>query len=746
MIHPRISQLSLAEKAGLVSGGSFWSTRAVEHAGIPAMTLTDGPHGVRLQSGDADHLGIMHSEPATAFPTAAATGSSWSPSLHAELGAALGVESRAAGVDVLLGPGVNIKRSPLCGRNFEYFSEDPVLSGALGAAWVRGIQEQGVGASVKHYAANNQETDRQRIDVIVDERTLREIYLPAFERTVKESSPATVMCSYNKVNGTHASQNPWLLTEVLRGDWGFEGYVVSDWGAVADPVASVAAGLDLEMPGTGERSIAAIIAAVENGSLDEAVLDLAVSRIISVHERLLERRTETILDLDAHHDLARRAAVESSVLLVNEDGILPLDPNAVGRIAVIGEFARTPRFQGGGSSHVNPTRVDDALSAITSATGREVVFAPGFGLDGAKNAEAVREAVATAESADVVVLFLGLPEQEESEGFDRTSLDLPVVQRELLEHLLEVNDRIVVVLSNGGVVSLSGIAGRVPAILETWLSGQAGGSAVADILFGNEEPGGRLAETIPICLSDTPAYINWPGSRSVVNYGERHYVGYRWYDSVAREVAFPFGHGLGYTTYEYSNLVVTVDDPRVAHAVVEVTVTNVGQRTGSEVVQVYVSDPESVVDRPIRELKGFEKVQLAAGESTRVSIELTDRAFAFWLDGEWVVQPGTFEISVGSSSRSLHLRKEMELAVPPINSLNEASTLGEWLADPVGSVVVKGVFASQGAAAEAMMSADVLPLVSSMPLRTLLSFGGQTDGRAVVEQLLVQVAYAGASV
>ncbi len=739
MNHASISALSLEEKASLVSGGDFWTTRAIKHAGVASVTLTDGPHGVRLQSGDADHLGLMHSEPATAFPTASATGSSWSPALLEELGAALGAESRGLGVDILLGPGVNIKRDPRCGRNFEYFSEDPLLSGALGAAWVRGVQRQGVGASVKHYAANNQETDRQRVDVVVDERTLREIYLPAFERTVEESSPATVMCSYNKVNGTYASEHSWLLTDVLRGDWGFDGYVVSDWGAVVDSVAALAAGLDLEMPSTGDRGPAAIVAAVRDGRLDEAALDRAASRILTVHDRLLHARGALPqVDLDAHHELARRAAVESSVLLTNERSILPLDPHAGGTIAVIGEFARTPRYQGGGSSHVNPTRLDDALSAITAATDRPVVFAPGFTFDGTEDSQAVADAVDLAREAETVVLFLGLPERQESEGFDRSHISLPAEQLSLLEHLRAVNEHVVVVLSNGGVVELEGVVRNASAILEMWLSGQAGGSAAADMLFGNDEPGGRLAETIPVRLVDTPAQINWPGSKSVVHYGERLYVGYRWYDAVERDVAFPFGHGLGYTTFEYSDLVVSVDDPRTAEAVVELTVTNTGGRAGSEVVQIYVSDVESTVDRPRQELKAFEKVHLEAGESARLRVVLAERAFAFWQDGDWVVEPGAFLIAAGASSRDVRVSQSIELATPSITSLDEESTLGEWLADPAGATVVGTAFASAGAQAGAWTSEEMLPIISSMPLRVLMGFSGQ-DGKQAVQHLLAEL-------
>jgi beta-glucosidase len=473
-MHPTVSELTLEEKATLLTGASFWSTSAVERAGVAAAVLTDGPHGVRLQRTSSDNLGIFDSEPATAFPTAATTGSTWDPELLEALGVALGKEARALGIDVLLGPGVNIKRSPLCGRNFEYFSEDPLLSGALGAAWVRGIQSQGVGASVKHFAANNQETDRMRVSADVDERTLREIYFPAFEHIVRSAAPATVMCSYNRINGVYASENYWLLTEVLRDEWGFDGYVMSDWGAVHAPVDAVAAGLDLTMPAAGDRHVRAVVDAVEAGTLPLEVVDLAVSRILSVHDRLRARQAEAApgVDVDAHHELARRLASAGSVLLTN-DGVLPLSPASGDAIALVGEFARTPRYQGAGSSHINPYRVDTALAAITEGTEREVRFAPGFRLDGSPDEALIEEALEAARDAGSVVVFLGLPDQDESEGFDREHLDLPGVQLELLDRLLGVRSDIVVVLSNGAVVDLSPIAGRVAAILETWLGGQA---------------------------------------------------------------------------------------------------------------------------------------------------------------------------------------------------------------------------------------------------------------------------------
>lgn len=740
MQHSLIDSLTLEEKAGLVSGASFWRTRGVARHGIEPATLTDGPHGVRLQTGAGDHLGINESEPATAFPTASSLGSSWNRALIEEVGQALGAEARSLNVDILLGPGINIKRSPLCGRNFEYFSEDPMLSGELGTSWVRGVQSRGVGGSLKHFAVNNQETDRMRVDAVVDERTIREIYLPAFETVVTQASPATVMCSYNRVNGTYASQNRWLLTDVLRDEWGFEGYVVSDWGAVVDPVAALTAGLDLEMPSTGDRGPAALADAVRSGALDEAVLDQAVARMLAVHDRLRGSRHDgPPTDFTEHHELARRAACEGSVLLKNDGGILPLDPIAGGRIAVIGEFARTPRYQGAGSSRINPVRVDDALTAIRSMTAREIVFEPGFSTRGTDIA-ARDAAVEAARDADTVVLFLGLPPQDESEGFDRTHIDLPGDQLVLLKAILEVNERVVVVLSNGGVVALPDVAERVPAVLEMWLAGQAGGSAAADLLFGSAEPGGRLAETIPLSLTDTPAHVNWPGTESTVIYGERIYVGYRWYDTTDREVSFPFGHGLSYTSFDYSELRVVVPDASVAEVSAEVTVTNTGARSGSDVVQIYVCAPGSSTDRPRRELRAFGKVHLAPGESTTLSFDLGARAFAYWSSVGWTVEPGKYGIEVGASSRDIREKATITLAVPAVPvPLRADSTLHEWTTHPLGGPVLQGFFDHVGGTPPEFADPELLVIIGSMPLASLLGISAGVDGHAVVGNLLQTV-------
>jgi beta-glucosidase len=727
-----LASLTLKEKAALLSGSAFWSTTPVERLGVPALALIDGPHGVRKQLAGEDHLGLNHSEPATAFPTASATGSSWDPDLLEEVGAALAIEGKALGVNVLLGPGINIKRTPLCGRNFEYFSEDPYLSGTLGSAWVKGLQAGGVGASVKHFAANNQETNRMRISVEADERTLREIYLPAFERVVKDANPATVMSSYNGINGVPASQNPWLLTEVLRHDWGYQGVVVSDWGAVLDAVASVKAGLDLEMPSTSGRSAALITAAVESGELDEEILDRAALRVLHLASKLGQaRQAAPAIEVDRHHALARKTAAASAVLLTNEDAFLPFSAEKGGRIAVIGEFARTPRYQGAGSSHVQPTRLENALDEISRTVmgHRQVTFAPGFTLDDTESPDLITEAVAAAREAEDVILFLGLPDQEESEGFDRSRLDLPAKQMAVLRAVAAANPRVAVVLSNGGVVLTRPVEDHAAAVLELWLGGQASGGAAADILFGTAEPSGRLAETIPLALADNPAHVNFPGTSERVHYGERLYVGYRWYDATGRDVAHPFGHGMSYTTFEYSGLEVSVPDPATAAATVSFTITNTGSRNGTDVAQIYVSDTEASVDRPRRELKAFQKVTLEPGESRQIHLALDERAFAFWSESSaaWIVEPGTFRVSVGRSSRDLPLVTELELHIPKIEvPLTLESTLYEWLARPSGHQALSTALTTSlgEAMAKGMLDDDdTLRVVGSIPLGRVLNMG-----------------------
>jgi beta-glucosidase len=693
-----LAQLTLEEKASLLDGADFWRTQPVERLGIPGIMVTDGPHGLRKQAGEADHVGLNHSVPATCFPPAAGLASTWNPELLTRIGEALGRECRTEEVAVLLGPGVNMKRSPLCGRNFEYFSEDPLLAGDLGAALVNGIQSTGVGASLKHFAANNQETDRMTVSADVDERTLREIYFPAFERVVTRAQPWTVMCAYNKINGTYASEDPWLLTQVLRDEWGFEGLVVSDWGAVNRRDAAVAAGLDLEMPSSGGSGTQVVLDAVKAGTLSEADVDRAVTRVLTLVDRsqgaLGPGQT---FDADAHHALAHEAATASAVLLKNEDAILPLDSRSGGAVAVIGEFARTPRFQGAGSSQVNPTRVDSALDALRTALDgrREVTFAPGFVIESAEGDPALtEEAVRVASEAEVVVLFLGLPPSYESEGYDRDHMDLPVHQVDLLHAVADANPRVVVVLSNGSVVTVAPWQDRAQAVLEGWLLGQAGGAATADLLLGAADPAGRLAETVPVRYADNPAIGNFPGELGHVRYGEGLLIGYRWYDAHHLDVAYPFGHGLSYTTFDHTDLSTAVrTDGAEPQVDVTVTVVNTGTRSGRETVQVYVTDPKSTVFRPEQELRAFAQVSLAPGESTEVTLTLDARAFAFWhpVMRRWVVEGGTFGIRVGASSRDIRLTGTVELTGQDIGvPLTVEATVDAWLDHPAAGPWLRG--------------------------------------------------------
>ena len=724
-----LAALTLQEKAALLSGRSAWETTGVERLKIPSITLTDGPHGLRKLAPEAEQFSFGASVPATCFPTAAALGSSWDVDLLTRVGEALGAESRAADVAVLLGPGVNIKRSPLCGRNFEYLSEDPVISGRLGAALVRGVQSQGVGASVKHFAANNQETDRMRVSAEVDERTLREIYLAAFEHVVTTAKPWTVMAAYNRVNGVYATQHGWLLTDVLRREWRFDGLVVSDWGAVSDPVAAIAAGLDLEMPSTNGTSARQLVTAVETARIEETVLDQAVTRLLTLLNRTAEGG-EPGFDVERHHALARLAAAESAVLLKNDDAILPLDPAAHLRVAVIGEFARTPRFQGAGSSQVNPTRVDNLLDELPHAS-----FAPGFLLSGEQDSALLAEATAVAAAADVAVVFLGLPEGEESEGFDRAHIDLPAVQLRLLAAVAEANPDVVVVLANGGVVEMASWQHHAKAIVEGWLTGQAGGGAIADLLTGRVNPAGRLAETIPLRLADTPAYLNFPGADGSVLYGERMYVGYRYYDAKDLPIAYPFGHGLSYTTFTYSDLHTEVDGDTVR---VRLTVTNTGPVTGKEVVQVYVRDLESSLDRPVRELKAFTKIELVPGQSAPIAFDLSPRDLSYYspAHGRWVLEAGDFEIAVGASSRDLRLQATVTVDAPALTKpLTPHSPIGEWLAHPTGGPLLLKVLNAVPGSSVAN-DPEIFRMIESLPLTRLIAMSG---ARLDVTDLLDQV-------
>ncbi|GAA1970147.1 glycoside hydrolase family 3 C-terminal domain-containing protein [Isoptericola halotolerans] len=739
-----LADLTLEEKASLLSGQDFWHTQAVERDGtvvVPPVMVTDGPHGLRKQEASADHLGLGGSVPATCFPTATALGSSWDLGLLRRVGEALGRETRAHDVAVLLGPGVNIKRSPLCGRNFEYVSEDPVVAGELGAALVQGIQSQGVGTSLKHFAANNQEADRMRVSADVDERTLREIYLPAFERVVTKAQPWTVMCAYNKVNGVYASQHDWLLTTVLRDEWGFEGLVMSDWGAVRERVAGVAAGLDLEMPASGGRTDAEVVAAVRAGELDEAVLDQAARRVLHLVARSLPAMTPTdarTVDVDAHHALAREAAAAGTVLLRNDlvDGSpsLPL----AGDVAVVGELARTPRYQGAGSSQVNPTRLDDALSSLRDTLG-EVPFAPGYTLaEGPADdrpAEAlVAEAVDIARDAGTVVVFLGLPAADESEGYDREHMDLPAAQVALLRAVAAANRRVVVVLSGGSVMSVSPWQDEVASLVVGWLGGQAGGSGVVDVLTGAVNPSAKLTETIPLRLEDNPSFGNFPGELGHVRYGEGVLVGYRWYDARRAEVAYPFGHGLSYTTFTHDDVTAEVTGSGAQAGVrVRARITNTGDRSGAEVVQVYVGDPRSQVQRPVRELRAFAKVELAPGASEVVTFDLDARDLSYWhpVLRRWVVEGGEFVVAVGASSRDLRGEVRVQVDGEDVTlPLHELSTFGEALAHPVVGDELKAALAAHP------VDPGLLAMATDMPLAVVADFGMAGLDRSGLERLV----------
>jgi len=723
-----LTELTLEEKASLTSGSSFWYTAPVERLGIPKIMVSDGPHGLRAQPGEGDHLGLGGSLPATCFPTASAVASTWNPDLLRRIGQALAQEARACNLSVILGPGVNMKRSPLCGRNFEYFSEDPFLAGELAVGIVNGIQSREVGTSVKHYAANNQETDRLRVDAQVDERTLREIYLPAFERVVRTEQPWTVMCSYNKVNGQSASENVWLLDTVLRGEFGFEGLVVSDWGAVYHRVPALLAGTDLEMPPAVGRSPEAVVAAVQSGEVPTEVLDARVREVLElVAKGMPVLDLDESFDADAHHTLAREAAAESVVLLKN-DGVLPLPADA--KIGVVGEFARKPRFQGAGSSQVNPTHVDALLDELRAVYG-EVAFAAGYGLgETGDDAALLADAERVAASAQTVVMVIGLPGADESEGFDRTHMNLPANQLAALVTVAAANPNVVVVLVNGSTVVLGEVTPHAKALVEAWLGGQAAGGAIADVLTGRVNPSGRLAETIPHRLEDNSSHLNFPGDSQVVRYGEGLFIGYRGYDQAHRDVAFPFGFGLSYTTFTMSDLQVatrgSVSDGTLA-ATVTVTVTNTGTVPGAEVVQVYVADVESSVARPVRELKGFAKVFLESDASQSVSIVLDQRAFSFWSTKlrRWVVEAGDFEIGVGPSSRHLPLSETVSIEAPRLaEPLSRDSTLQEWMADPSGRRLIEREVA--GGQPAAVLEDELINVIGTMPMSTLANFGGMS--------------------
>ncbi|MBQ7687966.1 MAG: glycoside hydrolase family 3 C-terminal domain-containing protein [Clostridia bacterium] len=662
MKHPELlAQLTLEEKAAFCSGKDYWHLIDCEKLALKSIMVSDGPHGLRKHVDKKEQTDLLGSAEAVCFPTAAATACSWDEDLLYKMGQTLGEECLSEKVSVLLGPGVNIKRSPLCGRNFEYFSEDPYLAGRMAAAFIKGVQSKGVGASVKHFAANSQETRRMTIDTVADERTLREIYLPAFEAAVKEGGVKTVMNAYNKLNGTYCAENKWLLTDVLRKDWGFDGVVETDWGAENVLADGIAAGQNLEMPGSGGLNVKKLIEAVQNGSLSEEALDARVDEILDLILYAMDAEERGPYSKEEHHDIAREIAEQSMVLLKNDGGLLPLDRNKT--VAVIGEMAKKPRYQGAGSSQINTKHVDCAYDALLQA-GIWTVYAPGYDITSdATDLVLLQDAVSAAKKADVALVFAGLTGAYESEGFDRDHLRIPRSHEDLIRAVAANNPNTVVVLSGGAPIEMRW-ADKVPAILHACLGGEAGGSAVVNLLLGKANPSGKLAETYPVKLADTPAYYNFPGGKKSVEFRESIYVGYRYYDKRDLPVRFPFGHGLSYTTFAYSDLKFskkTIKDTDTL--TVSFRIKNTGSVAGAETAQVYVKDVESTIFRPERELKGFKKVFLQPGEETAVEITLGKRAFAYYNVNinDWHVESGSFEIAVGASSRDLRLTGKVKV-------------------------------------------------------------------------------------
>ena len=739
-----VSEMTLEEKAGMCSGLDFWHLKEVEHLGIPKVMVSDGPHGLRKQDEKGDHLGINDSIKAVCFPPAVLSACSFDRGLMEEMGKAIGREAQANDVSVVLGPAVNIKRSPRCGRNFEYYSEDPYLAGEIAAAFVKGVQSQHVGTSIKHFAANNQEYRRMSSSSEVDERTLREIYFPAFETAVKKAQPYTFMCSYNQINGTFASENKWLLTDVLRGEWGFKGYVMSDWGAVNDRVKGLEAGLELEMPASGGDNDSMIVKAVKDGALEEKILDQAVERILRIIFEYADHRKPQEFTMEKDHEEAQHIAEESMVLLKNENHILPLKTSE--KAAFIGGFARNPRFQGGGSSHINCFKTTNVLDSVPCDA--QVVYAEGFPADRDFYDKALAdEAVKAAAEADKAVIFAGLPESFESEGYDRSHMRLPECQNRLITEILKVQPNTVIVLHNGSPVEMPWL-GEIKGLLETYLGGQAGGAAAANILYGKINPSGKLAETMPLKLSDNPSYLNFGGGEKV-EYREGIFVGYRYYDTKEMDVAFPFGYGLSYTTFAYSNLKLSMENPTEKDTVmVSADITNTGKSAGKEVVQLYIRDLTGSAIRPEKELKGFEKVFLEPGETKTVTMELNKRSFA-WYNTElhdWFAASGDYEILVGASSRDIRLTETLHLnssqRLPMHVHMN--TTLGDLLRNPETAEAAKKLIqkylsgeAGSEAASEAVSEEMTMAMTDSMPLRALMGFAGvsRKELDSVIEKL-----------
>ena len=730
-----VQQMTLEEKASLLSGADFWHTKAVERLGIRPVMVSDGPHGLRKQDAEADHLGINDSIKAVCFPAACASTASFDRSLVRTIGEAIGDQCQHEQVAINLGPAINIKRSPLCGRNFEYMSEDPYLAAEMAVDLIQGVQSKNIGTSVKHFAANDQEHRRMSSDSVVDERTLREIYLPAFEAAAKRGKAWTFMCSYNKVNGEYASQNKWLLTDVLRNEWGFDGYVMSDWGAVSNRPKGVEAGLDLEMPGSRGINDAEIIKTVREGRLDEKYVDLCAERIIRVHEQYFANAVpETPWDKEKDHELAGKLGADCMVLLKNEDSILPLKDTD--HVAVIGAFAKKPRFQGGGSSHINSFKVTSLLDALADKA--NITYAQGYEIGTEEDNEAlVQEARKAARDADKVVVVAGLPDSFESEGYDRTHMRMPVNQNHLIEKLAEVNPNIVVLLYNGSPVEMPWID-LAKGLIEGYLGGQNVGTANRMVLYGEVNPSGRLPETLPVHLEDTPCFLSYGGEGNTAVYTEGIFVGYRYYDTKNVPVLFPFGYGLSYTTFEYTNLKLSAKKIKDTDTLeVSVDVKNTGKMDGKEVVQLYVRDLQSSVFRPLHELKGFEKVFLKSGETRTVTFTLDKRSFAYWNTQihDWYVESGDFEIEIARSSRDVALSENVYVegtTEVPVH-FTEDSIIMDIMACPKAAKVFNASMSQatnlfggeeqSEAASEAVSDEMGMAMMRYMPLRSLISFG-----------------------
>lgn len=738
-----VSQMTLEEKAGMLSGLDMWHLKGVERLGVPSVMVTDGPHGLRKQAGAGDHLGLNESVTAICFPTAASLASTFDRELVGKVGEALGDECQAENVAVILGPGANIKRSPLCGRNFEYFSEDPYVAGEMAAAHINGVQSKNVGTSLKHYAVNNQETLRMTVDSRVDERTLREIYLAGFETAVKKAQPWTVMGSYNRINGVYGCENDHTLTQILRDEWGFEGYVMTDWGALNDKIASIKAGLDLQMPGGNPAFDQKLVDAVNAKVLDESFLDKACERIIGITMRFVEnRKKDAEFDYAAHHALARKVEADGCVLLKN-DGILPIASGK--KIALIGKFASDPAYQGGGSSHINSWHVTSAVEAFRDYGG-EVKYAQGYITDKDEiDLELMSEAVDAAKDADIAIVFAGMPSGFESEGFDRKHLNLPSCQNDLISAVAGVNTNTVVVLHNSSALSMPWL-GKVSAVIEAYLGGEAVGGAMYDVITGKVNPSGKLAETFPLRIEDTPAYLNFPGYNNIVEYREGIYVGYRYYDARNMDVLFPFGYGLSYTTFDYSDI--NIEKPSMTDAeTLKVTcrITNTGSVFGKEVAQLYVTHGDSSVARAPRELKGFEKVALNPGETKTVVFELDKRAFAYYdVDAcDWAVEDKVYGIEIGASSRDIRLTGEIRVspAVPVYKPVTFNTTVRDIMRIPAGAAVLTDLLnaiAPPGpeGGEDSAMGVSMMDLLGDSPIRAMCGFSGGRFTEEQAQQLL----------